>query len=85
MGVTKPTSDIWSILPTTSTYAGDWYLFVWPDDAFPGTSIDYMLTINVAPVPLPAAIWLFSSTLAEMLGLGFAKNVNKIPTQDSPC
>jgi hypothetical protein len=73
----EPVSDIWGeLLPITSTYAGDWYLHVFLADGLPSAEeiipiewrINYSVTINVSPVPIPASVWLFGTALLSMLG-----------------
>lgn len=41
---------------------------------------DYSLNISTAPVPIPAAVWLFGSALAGLVGLGKRRNKgNSVP------
>ena len=39
-------------------------------------SLDYMLEMNVAPVPIPAAAWLFGSALLGLVGIGRRRSLN---------
>jgi hypothetical protein len=60
-----------SITKVFSLAAGDYTLNFGgnPPAGTPGAQVGYQATLTTAPVPLPAAVWLFGSGIAGLVGL----------------
>lgn len=58
-----PGTDLFGVLP-----AGDYTIFLLP--SFNGGTLSYDVSITVAAVPVPAAVWLFGSGVLALLGIG---------------
>jgi len=63
-----PTTGTVSVLPTTQLSAGTYVLEV-RGDVVGASGGSYSGVLNIAPVPVPAAAWLFGSSLLSLVSL----------------
>ncbi|BCA57083.1 hypothetical protein W02_42230 [Nitrospira sp. KM1] len=59
------------------TAADDQVGYLFNSKTFAGNSPQFIITADVTPVPVPAAVWLFGSGLAAMVGFA-RRNVNRM-------